>query len=424
MSEVIPIKRSGSHGKLAPSSSSSSSTFKSDALSNADDLDIIPASQSLPRPSQDRTQPRHLDKTVRRSQKPSPDICLYPGCTRQFAGSFDLDRHVRTHLPDPVTRLDCPKAGPGGFCGRAGSQGFTRQDHLNEHLRKVHFVNLPTSLQGRRELSRDDHTFEANTKKQLLRAVLTGKSAASIRDPVNGLDPNRRLESTSSNNNDHRSETRHDLTTHHSPTPDLRTPRTDAMRDDAASPIKSLAEKQHLEQESDVPGPVWSTDGSLPIGKDVSHERGSTTTDAGSLATDLDTLPHEAKVVPDTIRLCDSIMQIMEDYSTSQKSPNGADIEPFCREVKTLCKFLRLVDKVYNVKEPRRLEMEERHLQDVAHLLTRCHRTLLELHSSLLRSSNQDPEKLGWYVPASAVPWFYLIFYNRTLEITIMGINL
>ena len=65
--------------------------------------------------------------------------CLYPGCPQAFTRPYDLDRHYKTHFPDTVTKLDCPYA-PGGFCGREGGRGFTRKDHLAEHVRKVHRV--------------------------------------------------------------------------------------------------------------------------------------------------------------------------------------------------------------------------------------------------------------------------------------------
>ncbi|KAI4094792.1 MAG: hypothetical protein LQ344_002038 [Seirophora lacunosa] len=86
-----------------------------------------------------------------KNKKPTPFICLHAGCPRQFARSFDLDRHLKTHFPAAAPRLDCPKGLAGAWCGRVGDRGFTRQDHLNEHLRKVHLVDLPKSARGSRE---------------------------------------------------------------------------------------------------------------------------------------------------------------------------------------------------------------------------------------------------------------------------------
>ncbi|EEH03195.1 conserved hypothetical protein [Histoplasma capsulatum G186AR] len=61
-------------------------------------------------------------------------VCMYPRCESSFSRSADLSRHYPTvHFPDSV-RLNCPKP----KCSRKGEQGFTRQDHLNEHLRQYH----------------------------------------------------------------------------------------------------------------------------------------------------------------------------------------------------------------------------------------------------------------------------------------------
>ena len=63
--------------------------------------------------------------------------CLYPGCGHIAARSYDLEKHVNTHYPETLQRLDCPYA-QNGFCGRMGPRGFTREDHRKEHIRKVH----------------------------------------------------------------------------------------------------------------------------------------------------------------------------------------------------------------------------------------------------------------------------------------------
>ncbi|KAI4237458.1 MAG: hypothetical protein LQ349_001848 [Xanthoria aureola] len=88
--------------------------------------------------------------TSTRTSKPTQGICLYPGCPRQFARAYDLERHMKVHFPDPTGRLDCPYAGEGSFCKRVGERGFTRKDHWSEHLRNVHMVDLPKSARGTR----------------------------------------------------------------------------------------------------------------------------------------------------------------------------------------------------------------------------------------------------------------------------------
>ncbi|KAI4245821.1 MAG: hypothetical protein L6R40_002349 [Gallowayella cf. fulva] len=86
------------------------------------------------------------------SSKATPYLCLHRGCTRQFARTYDLDRHVKTHFPDAVGKLDCPQGAKGSFCKRVGERGFTRKDHRDEHLRKVHMIDLPKSPRGTRKL--------------------------------------------------------------------------------------------------------------------------------------------------------------------------------------------------------------------------------------------------------------------------------
>ncbi|MCJ1445775.1 MAG: hypothetical protein MMC23_006280 [Stictis urceolatum] len=68
--------------------------------------------------------------------------CTYPGCksTGKFKRVTDYQRHMKTvHYPE---RFDC-KYAKGGFCGREGTHGFTRQDHYNDHLRDVHRIDIP-----------------------------------------------------------------------------------------------------------------------------------------------------------------------------------------------------------------------------------------------------------------------------------------
>ncbi|KAL8928034.1 MAG: hypothetical protein Q9172_001089 [Xanthocarpia lactea] len=80
--------------------------------------------------------------------KPTPFVCLSPGCTSAFARPYDLDRHMKVHFP--AARFDCPQGANGSFCKRTGENGFQRKEHLNEHLRKVHMMDLPKSSRGTR----------------------------------------------------------------------------------------------------------------------------------------------------------------------------------------------------------------------------------------------------------------------------------
>ncbi|KAL9010500.1 MAG: hypothetical protein Q9173_004572 [Seirophora scorigena] len=132
---------------------------------------------------------------------------------------------------------------------------------------------------------------------------------------------------------------------------------------------------------------------------------------------------------PSAAHLCASVQQIIENYSSSYESLSEADIDPFRLEVQTLCTFLHLFDKVRNAREPR-LDVEESHISDVTHLLHGCQRTLANLDLSLKRAwqpaaavqGQQPPWNLN--APTFTVPRFYISFYTRTLEMTLMGISL
>ncbi|KAL8718761.1 MAG: hypothetical protein Q9225_004141 [Loekoesia sp. 1 TL-2023] len=53
------------------------------------------------------------------------------------------EHHNAMAQPSRPPKLDCPKGAQGSFCNRVGEKGFTKRDHLDEHLRKVHLMDLP-----------------------------------------------------------------------------------------------------------------------------------------------------------------------------------------------------------------------------------------------------------------------------------------
>ncbi|KAF2665320.1 hypothetical protein BT63DRAFT_416887 [Microthyrium microscopicum] len=66
--------------------------------------------------------------------------CPSQGCDVAFARKADKDRHFEcVHNRDRNKKYDCTWDG----CPRRGDGGFTRRDHLREHLRNFHHENIP-----------------------------------------------------------------------------------------------------------------------------------------------------------------------------------------------------------------------------------------------------------------------------------------
>jgi hypothetical protein len=71
-------------------------------------------------------------------------FCPHPDCRdengqpkKHFSRKADVTRHIKSR--HDVKYIDCPKS----KCERKGRQGFTRRDHLTEHLRGFHNAKLP-----------------------------------------------------------------------------------------------------------------------------------------------------------------------------------------------------------------------------------------------------------------------------------------
>jgi len=76
-----------------------------------------------------------------KSKPPKLYTCLVPGCNPKtkngaFTRAADLVRHMETVHNAAPANLDCPYAK--NWCERTGTRGFSRRDHLNEHIRQVH----------------------------------------------------------------------------------------------------------------------------------------------------------------------------------------------------------------------------------------------------------------------------------------------
>ena len=127
--------------------------------------------------------------------------------------------------------------------------------------------------------------------------------------------------------------------------------------------------------------------------------------------------------------LCASIKSTIERYMSMHQASEEPHIEGLRVEVQKLHKNLEWIEKVRSA-EVDRLDIEKHQLQDVDRLLRRCHRTLSSLESSLIRDRSQnsygndqeEPKNLhGLTFP---VPRVHISFYNRTLEMSLISINL
>jgi len=65
-----------------------------------------------------------------------PFICDAEDCSRSYRRIHELRRHKRVHLN--TKQFACRFTN----CKRSGQKGFTRKDHLKQHLRQVHGASL------------------------------------------------------------------------------------------------------------------------------------------------------------------------------------------------------------------------------------------------------------------------------------------
>ena len=76
---------------------------------------------------------------------------------------------------------------------------------------------------------------------------------------------------------------------------------------------------------------------------------------------------------PAAVHLCDVLLERLRGFETS-----ASNNDAFCDEVRTLRKFLDLIDRVFKAKLSR-MPFEEQHFTSVEVLLGRCRNTLSRL---------------------------------------------
>lgn len=89
---------------------------------------------------------------------------------------------------------------------------------------------------------------------------------------------------------------------------------------------------------------------------------------------------------PTIAHLCDVLLEIMR-----RLTPTASEVDAFCVEVRTLRKFLDLIDRVFKAKLPR-MPFEEQHFTSVEVLLDRCRTTLSRLSAIFAASVTKSRE--------------------------------
>ena len=134
----------------------------------------------------------------------------------------------------------------------------------------------------------------------------------------------------------------------------------------------------------------------------------------------------------DVVGLCATVRQLIENYAAPQSTTSEPNLNPFRVELQTLSQYLDLFDKIRGASEPG-LDVEISHLRDVKTLLHRCHRTLLVLYAWLQRETQSNSEvgqsaseaaRLECDAPNIRTARFFISFYSRTLEMSLIAFNL
>ena len=82
---------------------------------------------------------------------------------------------------------------------------------------------------------------------------------------------------------------------------------------------------------------------------------------------------HSLVSTPAAVHLCDVLLERLRAFANSSNKDDA-----FCEEVRTLRKFLDLIDRVFKAKLSR-MPFEEQHFTSVEVLLDRCRTTLTRL---------------------------------------------
>lgn len=136
---------------------------------------------------------KHMDKHDRPYKCPAEGCEKLPGFTYS-GGLLRHQREVHNLHGGPRKQLNCPHPN----CKRFSGKGFSRQENLNEHLRRVH-TDAGNELQKEEE-TEDDGAERAGTKRKRSSQGPSTESGADIRQEMARLrQENEELRRTSNN---------------------------------------------------------------------------------------------------------------------------------------------------------------------------------------------------------------------------------
>ena len=127
--------------------------------------------------------------------------------------------------------------------------------------------------------------------------------------------------------------------------------------------------------------------------------------------------------------LCASVRDIIDTYLSVHTRPEVAHNDGLRLEVQTLCTYLELIEKV-RLAKAHKPDVERTHLRDIDRLLERCAETFTTLKQTLQEYTAQGEagsQTISLENPNEttfATSRIQISFYKRTLELSLMSINL
>lgn len=130
---------------------------------------------------------------------------------------------------------------------------------------------------------------------------------------------------------------------------------------------------------------------------------------------------------PEIAQLCDVLLELLRGLARA-----ASEMDAFYGEVRTLRKFLDLIDRVFKAKLPR-MSFEEQHFTGVEVLLDRCRTTLSRLSAIFAASgtksrevSSQDSQETLEIMQSSEVLALRarISLYTQTLQMSLQTVKL